>query len=107
MFHDRRYVENFTAILGHVADVSDTFNSGLPAIFFRFHRKIDADAAVVFVKICAFLIFPKKILAHGIMIDDKSDSNRRIIELRYATNREQRNVLESVDRKKFDLFGVV
>ena len=104
MFHDRRYVENFTAILGHVADVSDTFNSGLPAIFFRFHRKIDADAAVVFVKICAFLIFPKKILAHGIMIDDKSDYGRRIIELRYATNRNQRRIIASVQREKYDIF---
>ena len=104
MFQQRRFVENFSEILGHVADVSDTLHSGLPAVFFIFHRNINADVAVLFVKLAAILIFPKKILSHGIMIDDKSDYGRRIIELRYATNRNQRRIIASVQREKYDIF---
>lgn len=89
---ENRFSEEF---MQKISRIIESYNSGLPALYFEINGNLDRALTIETLRAYAFSIFPKKILKHGILLDDKSSGDLTIIELRYAKTKEERQILKS------------
>lgn len=98
-------LRNFHIILSpmlraRIRDVKSFYESGLPAIFFRFDQVEDITALEALRAAC-FAAIPRTFREFGVLLDAKDGG----IEIRFATNEDEQEIIKATAKSEYDIVG--
>ena len=98
-------LQNFHMVLSpmlraRIREVKSFHESGLPAIFFRFDQVEDRTALEV-LRVASFASIPNSFRKFGVLLDAKDGG----IEIRFATNEDEQEIIKATAKSEYDIVG--